>query len=77
MMGISFKLAIMDTWDCIHAVISIKFDGKANNTNLSHFFNKHGSNGKNISSLSSPPKSLEKSDSSKSSKMKVSDVVNK
>lgn len=44
---------------------------------LSHFFNKQGSNGKNMSSLSNPPKLLEYSDSSKPLNIKVSDGVNK
>lgn len=34
-----------------------------NMTYLSDFFSKHGSKGKNISSLSGPPKATEKSDS--------------
>ena len=45
--------------------------------NLSDFFSKHGSNGKNMSNLSSPPKSLESSDSSRSLNIKVSDTVNR
>ena len=49
---------------------------KAKNVNLSHFFSKHGSNGKNMSSLSIPPKALESSDSNRSLKIKVSDTVN-
>lgn len=44
--------------------------------NLSDFFSKHGSNGKNMSSLSSPPKALESSDSSTSLNIKVSETVN-
>lgn len=45
-------------------------------TDLSDFFSKQGSNGKNMSNLSTPPKALENSDSSWSLKRKVSDVVN-
>lgn len=44
---------------------------------LLQFFNKQGSNGKNVSSLSKPPKARESSDSSRSSKMKASDTMNK
>jgi hypothetical protein len=39
-----------------------------NVTHLSLSFNKQGSNGKNMSSLSIPPKALERSASNKSSK---------
>jgi hypothetical protein len=37
---------------------------KTKNGYLSHFYSKHGSNGKKMSSLSIPPKALECSDSS-------------
>lgn len=54
-----------------------KVDPNANNAYLSLFLSKHGSNGKNMSSLSIPPKAFECSDSSESLKINSSDVENK
>ena len=45
--------------------------------NLLELFSKQGSKGKNVSSLSHPPKARESSDSSRSSKMKESETTNR
>lgn len=45
--------------------------------NLLEFFSRQGSKGKNVSSLSNPPKARESSDSSRSSKMKESETMNR